>query len=185
MFIQIESTPNPNTLKFLPGITVNSGESIEFNNENAHKSSLASTLFEVLNVEKVFFGSDFISVTKSDNIEWELLKPRILAIMLDFFSTNSLSNNGENFEEEQEEFFDISDLDKVTQIKELIANYIKPAVAQDGGDIKFRGYKDGIVFVKLKGACSGCPSAQITLKEGIHSMLSYYIPDIQAVEDVQ
>ncbi|KJV69223.1 NifU family protein [Candidatus Neoehrlichia procyonis] len=185
MFIQIENTPNPNTLKFLPGVTVNSGESIEFDNENAYKSPLASSLFEIFNVKKVFFGSDFISVTKSDDIAWELLKPEILAIMLDFFSKNSLANDGENVEKELEEFFDANDLDKVTQIKELITNYIKPAVAQDGGDIKFRGYKDGVVFVKLKGACSGCPSASVTLKEGIYSMLSYYIPDIQAVEDVQ
>ena len=186
MFIQIEDTPNPNTLKFMPGIPVNNGKISEFSDSIIARSSpFATALFEIEYVVGVFFGGDFVSVTKSNDVEWDILKPEVLTVIMDFLTLNpndSLENN--NDEEDSQEFFDVKDEEIVSKIKELIDEYIKPAVAQDGGDIKFRGYSNGVVFVKLRGACSGCPSASITLKEGIYNMLTYYLPDIQNVESV-
>ncbi|ABD45419.1 NifU family protein [Ehrlichia chaffeensis str. Heartland] len=186
MFIQIGETPNPNTLKFMPGMPINNGKVSEFaDSVAAEGSSLATALFKIEYVKSVFFGGDFVSVTKSDDIEWDVLKPEILTVIMEFLTLNS-DNATESFDQEElEEFFDEKDIEMVGKIKELIDNYVKPAVIQDGGDIKFKGYSNGIVFVKLRGACSGCPSASITLKEGIYNMLSYYIPDIQGVESIQ
>ncbi|WDM85264.1 NifU family protein [Ehrlichia sp. JZT12] len=186
MFIQIEETPNPNTLKFMPGMPVNNGKISEFADDvTAESSPFATALFRIAHVKNVFFGGDFVSVTKSDDIDWDILKPEVLTVIMDFLTLNP-DNTIENLDEEEvEEFFDEKDIEMVNKIKELINDYVKPAVAQDGGDIKFRGYSNGIVFVKLRGACSGCPSASITLKEGIYNMLTYYIPDIQGVESIQ
>lgn len=186
MFIQIEETPNPDTLKFMPGVPVNNGKVSEFvDSVTAESSPLATALFKVEYVRGVFFGGDFVSVTKSSDIEWDVLKPEVLTVIMDFLTLNSDNATSDFDEEEMEEFFDEKDVEMVERIKELINNYVKPAVMQDGGDIKFKGYSNGIVFVKLRGACSGCPSASITLKEGIYNMLSYYIPDIQGVESIQ
>ncbi|CAH58499.1 NifU family protein [Ehrlichia ruminantium] len=185
MFIQIEDTPNPNTLKFMPGIPVNNGKIGEFTDSiTAESSPFAKALFEIEHIVSVFFGGDFISVTKSSDIEWDVLKPEILTVIMDFLTLNPNDSVENNDEEDLQEFFDAKDEEIVSKIKELIDDYIKPAVAQDGGDIKFKGYSNGIVFVKLRGACSGCPSASITLKEGIYNMLTYYLPDIQSVESV-
>ncbi|AAZ68831.1 NifU family protein [Ehrlichia canis] len=186
MFIQIEETPNPNTLKFMPGVPVNNGKVSEFaDNIAAESSPLAAALFKVEHVKGVFFGGDFVSITKSDEIEWDVLKPEVLTVIMEFLTLNPGDSTEDFNEEETDEFFDEKDVEMVDKIKELINDYVKPAVMQDGGDIKFKGYSNGIVFVKLRGACSGCPSASITLKEGIYNMLSYYIPDIQGVESVQ
>ncbi|GAT76624.1 NifU domain-containing protein [Ehrlichia ruminantium] len=185
MFIQIEDTPNPNTLKFMPGIPVNNGKIGEFTDSiTAESSPFAKALFEIEHIVSVFFGGDFVSVTKSSDIEWDVLKPEILTVIMDFLTLNPNDSVENNNEEDLQEFFDAKDEEIVSKIKELIDDYIKPAVAQDGGDIKFKGYSNGIVFVKLRGACSGCPSASITLKEGIYNMLTYYLPDIQSVESV-
>ncbi|GAT77657.1 NifU domain-containing protein [Ehrlichia ruminantium] len=185
MFIQIEDTPNPNTLKFMPGIPVNNGKIGEFTDSiTAESSPFAKALFEIEHIVSIFFGGDFVSVTKSSDIEWDVLKPEILTVIMDFLTLNPSDSVENNDEEDLQEFFDVKDEEIVSKIKELIDNYIKPAVAQDGGDIKFKGYSNGIVFVKLRGACSGCPSASITLKEGIYNMLTYYLPDIQSVESV-
>ncbi|CAI28250.1 Conserved hypothetical protein [Ehrlichia ruminantium str. Gardel] len=185
MFIQIEDTPNPNTLKFMPGIPVNNGKIGEFTDSiTAESSPFAKALFEIEHIVGVFFGGDFVSVTKSSDIEWDVLKPEILTVIMDFLTLNPNDSVENHDEEDLQEFFDAKDEEIVSKIKELIDDYIKPAVAQDGGDIKFKGYSNGIVFVKLRGACSGCPSASITLKEGIYNMLTYYLPDIQSVESV-
>ena len=185
MFIQIEKTPNPDTLKFMPGIPVNNGKVSEFvDSVTAENSPLATALFKVEYVTGVFFGGDFVSVTKSSDVEWDVLKPEVLTVIMDFLTLNSDNVTSGFDEEEMEEFFDEKDVEMVEKIKELINDYVKPAVMQDGGDIKFKGYSNGIVFVKLRGACSGCPSASITLKEGICNMLNYYIPDIQGVESI-
>ncbi|MBQ4874740.1 MAG: NifU family protein [Rickettsiaceae bacterium H1] len=184
MFIQTEDTPNPNTLKFLPGLTVVEKGTLEFvNEEEAKNSELASLLFKVRGVVGILFGYDFISVTKSAEKKWELMKPDILTLIMEYFTINSgrdiLSSNDINIE------YDESDNEVVKQIQELIYTRIKPAVMQDGGDIEFKKYKNGVVFLQLKGACSGCPSAAITLKDGIEDMLKYYIPQVQLVQAIE
>ncbi|GFY65064.1 histidine--tRNA ligase [Trichonephila inaurata madagascariensis] len=183
MFIQIEETPNPNTLKFLPGFAIlNEGETADFSNANEIKNSeLAANLFQIEHVVRVFFGHDFISVTKSNGINWDILKVEVLTTIMDHFTSGGKALDKEGVNDNNipdEEFFDENDIEIVNRIKELMESYIKPAVAQDGGDIKFRGYKDGIVYVELQGACSGCPSAAITLKQGVQNMLSYHIPEV-------
>ncbi|GFQ72285.1 histidine--tRNA ligase [Trichonephila clavata] len=183
MFIQIEETPNPNTLKFLPGFAIlKEGETADFSNANEIKNSkLAANLFQIEHVVRVFFGHDFISVTKLDGINWDILKVEVLTTIMNHFTSGGKALDKEGVNDNNipsEEFFDKNDIEIVNRIKELMESYIKPAVAQDGGDIKFRGYKDGIVYVELQGACSGCPSAAITLKQGVQNMLSYHIPEI-------
>jgi Fe-S cluster biogenesis protein NfuA len=186
MFIQIEETPNPNTLKFLPGFAIlNEGETADFSNANEIKNSkLAANLFQIEHVVRVFFGHDFISVTKLGEVNWDILKVEILTTIMDHFTSGkkALDDGEVNNNELEEEFFDENDIEIVNRIKELMESYIKPAVAQDGGDIKFRGYKDGIVYVELQGACSGCPSAAITLKQGVENMLNYHIPEVAGIE---
>lgn len=188
MFIQIEETPNPNTLKFLPGFAIlGEGETADFSNANEVKySRLAVNIFKIKNVVRIFFGHDFISVTKSEGINWDVLKVEILTTIMEHFTSGgkALDDGEDVINESKEEFFDENDIEIVERIKELMENYIKPAVAQDGGDIKFRGYKDGIVYVELQGACSGCPSAAITLKQGVENMLNYHIPEVAGIETV-
>ena len=192
MFIQIEDTPNPSTLKFLFSGTVAGVDcGVEFSNmAEADASPLAALLMAVEGVEKVFFGGDFVSITKNSDVTWETLKPEVLVVLTDYCSMHDgdqdqqVTKPKDDGGEEEKEFFDEQDSEVVTQVKELIENYVKPAVAQDGGDIKFRGYKEGVVFVHLRGACSGCPSAAVTLKDGVYGMLSYYIPEIKAVESI-
>lgn len=186
VFIQTEDTPNPNTLKFLPGLTVLKEGTLEFINEKgAQGSELALLLFRTKNVVRVLFGCDFISVTKSDDAHWHILKPDILTSIMEYFTINDEHTPFIEKEEKVSIDFDAKDNDVVQQIQELILNRVRPAVMQDGGDIEFRKYKDGIVYLQLKGACSGCPSAALTLKDGIEEMLKYYIPEIQSVEAIE
>lgn len=187
MFIQIEETPNPNTLKFLPGFAIlDEGKTAYFANAyEAKNSRLAMKLFCIEHIARIFFSYDFISVTKSNEVDWDVLKLEVLTTIMDHFTSGEKALNEEGVNDKlNEEFFDEDDVEIVNRIKELMENYIKPAVAQDGGDIKFRGYKDGIVFVELHGACSGCPSASITLKQGVRNMLSYHIPEVVGVETI-
>ena len=185
MFIQTEATPNPATLKFLPGRSVLDGTLEMTDREQATKSPLAEKLFDIPNVSGVFFGSDFITVTK-DAGEWQQLKPLILsAIMEHYMSGASLLKDGESAgESDEDEFFDAADAETVKTIKELIETRVRPAVANDGGDITFRGFKDGIVFLSMKGACSGCPSSTATLKHGIQNLLRHFVPDVTEVRPV-
>jgi Fe-S cluster biogenesis protein NfuA len=184
MFIQTEATPNPATLKFLPGREVlNEGTLDLRTREEGAKSPLAERLFEVPGVSGVFFGSDFITVTK-DSGEWTQLKPAILgAIMEHFVSGAPLLADGAG-EETEDEFFDTADSETVATIKELIETRVRPAVANDGGDITFKGFKDGVVFLSMKGSCSGCPSSTATLQHGIQNLLQHFVPDVTEVRPV-
>lgn len=183
MFIQTEATPNPATLKFLPGRPVLEGGTLDLRDrEQAAKSPLAERLFGIASVSGVFFGSDFITVTKTDG-EWQQLKPLILgAIMEHYMSGAPILKDGEKAGAgEADEFFDAADADTVKTIKELIETRVRPAVANDGGDITFRGFKDGVVYLNMKGACSGCPSSTATLRHGIQNLLRHFVPDVTEV----
>ena len=185
MFIQTESTPNPATLKFLPGRAVLENGTLDMRDrEQAAKSPLAERLFEIADVDGVFFGSDFITVSKIAG-EWQQLKPLVLgAIMEHFMSGAPLLKDGETNStqaDEDEEFFDAGDAETVKTIKDLIETRVRPAVANDGGDITFRGFKDGVVFLAMKGACSGCPSSTATLRHGIQNLLRHFVPEVQEV----
>jgi Fe-S cluster biogenesis protein NfuA len=182
MFIQTEPTPNPATLKFLPGRAVLASGTLDMRDkEAAAQSPLAERLFEVTGVSGVFFGSDFIAVTKAAG-EWQQLKPAILgAIMEHFMSGALIVRDGGAATAEGDEFFEAQDADTVAAIKELIEARVRPAVANDGGDITFRGFKDGVVYLDMKGACSGCPSSTATLRHGIQNLLRHYLPDVVEV----
>jgi len=185
MFIQTETTPNPATLKFLPGRPVMSDGVLDIPSvADAAKSPLAERLFGVAGVAGVFLGSDFITVTKSD-AEWQQIKPAILgAIMEHFMSGAPITSGAAEASGDADEFFDGKDAETVAIIKELIETRVRPAVANDGGDITFRGFKDGIVFLHMKGACSGCPSSTATLKHGIQNLLRHFVPDVVEVRPV-
>lgn len=181
MFIQTESTPNPNTLKFLPGIAVAPSGNREYKTiESADSSPLAKALFGLKGIESVFLGSDFISVTKSETSDWSALKLDILSTIMD----HAMAGKPIVLESEAEIHAVQADDKLSKEIIELIDTKVRPAVAQDGGDIVFRGFKDGTVFLELHGACSGCPSSSVTLKQGIERMLKHYIPEVEAVEAV-
>jgi len=187
MFIQTEATPNPATLKFLPGRPVLGEGTMEFRDPAESKGSpLASRLFEIDGVTGVFFGSDFISVTKGEG-EWQHLKPAILgAIMEHYLSGEAVAEGmptGTKAGEADEEFAP-QDEETVRTIKELLETRVRPAVAQDGGDITFQGYRDGVVFLHMRGACSGCPSSTATLRHGIENLLKHFIPEVQEVRPV-
>ena len=182
MFIQTETTPNPATLKFLPGCTVMAEGTANFAEPTATaRSPLAQALFAVDGVTGVFFGHDFITVTKGEDKEWDTLKPRILGGIMEHF-TKGLPVIAEGSEEAAESTAD--DTEIVTQIKELLETRVRPAVAQDGGDIIYHGFEDGIVYLQMQGACSGCPSSTATLKHGIENMLRYYVPEVKEVQAV-
>ena len=183
MFIQTEATPNPATLKFLPGRSVLENGTLDMpTRESAAQSPLAARLFDIPNVSGVFFGSDFISVTKTDG-DWQQMKPAILgAIMEHYMSGAPLLTEGAKPEHAAaEEFFDVKDAETVATIKDLIETRVRPAVAGDGGDITFRGYKEGVVYLNMKGACSGCPSSTATLRHGIQNLLRHFVPDVVEV----
>jgi Fe-S cluster biogenesis protein NfuA len=185
MFIQTEATPNPATLKFIPGRIVLDGGTIEFTNRDAAvRSPLAERLFGVPGVTSVFFGSDFVTVTKDDS-DWQHLKPAILgAIMEHYMSGAPLMADGSvggDEADDENEFFNESDAETVAQIKDLIETRVRPAVANDGGDITFRGFKDGIVYLNMKGSCAGCPSSTATLQHGIQNLLKHFVPDVVEV----
>jgi Fe-S cluster biogenesis protein NfuA len=182
MFIQTEATPNPATLKFLPGRAVLDSGTLDLRGKDeAAQSPLAERLFDISGVSGVFFGSDFIAVTKEAG-EWQQLKPMILgAIMEHFMSGAPLLATGGMGESDADEFFEAADAETVATIKELIETRVRPAVANDGGDITFRGFKDGVVYLNMKGACSGCPSSTATLRHGIQNLLRHFIPDVTEV----
>jgi Fe-S cluster biogenesis protein NfuA len=182
MFIQTEPTPNPATLKFLPGRPVLADRTLDMRGKaEAANSPLAERLFEIPNVSGVFFGSDFITITKSGG-EWQQLKPAILgAIMEHFMSGAPIVLDDTERALEAAEFYDEADKDTVDTIKELIETRVRPAVANDGGDITFRGFKDGVVYLAMKGACSGCPSSTATLRHGIQNLLRHFVPDVTEV----
>ena len=187
MFIQTESTPNPATLKFLPGREVmGEGAVADFPSaESAGRSPLAMALFAVPEVSRVFFGADFISVTNRDG-DWRHLKPAILGAIMEHFTQVLPLLEGAGEEAGAEENYSESDAEIVDQIKELIETRVRPAVAQDGGDIIFRGFDGatGVVALHLQGSCAGCPSSTITLRNGIENMLRHYVPEVTAVEAV-
>ena len=188
MFIQTESTPNPATLKFLPGRDVLEVGTADFPSaETASKSPLASRIFTVPGVTGVFFGSDFVTVTKSETVQWDHIKPAILgAIMEHFMSGRPIMGTAIAAEvsDEEGEFFEEGDETIVATIKELLDSRVRPAVAQDGGDITFHGFDRGVVYLHMKGACAGCPSSTLTLKMGIENLLRHYIPEVTEVRPV-
>ena len=190
MFIQTETTPNPSTLKFLPGRSVLTSGTLDIRTRDAaERSPLARRLFAISGVSGVFFGYDFVTVTKSDG-EWPHLKPAILgAIMEHFLSGDPLIEGDEaeaisEAQESEDEFFDASDRATVDTIKELLETRIRPAVAGDGGDIVFRGFKDGVVYLAMKGSCSGCPSSTATLKNGVQNLFRHFLPDVREVQAI-
>jgi len=185
MFIQTEATPNPATLKFLPGQAVLETGTLDMRDAaDAAKSPLAERLFAIKGVNGVFFGSDFITVSKADG-EWPQLKPAILgAIMEHFMSGAPLLKAGEAGGAADDEFFEAADEEVVTTIKDLIETRVRPAVANDGGDITFKGFKEGIVYLHMKGACSGCPSSTATLRHGIQNLLKHYVPEVVEVRPI-
>ena len=183
MFIQTEPTPNPATLKFLPGRTVLASGTLDMRDPRAAgQSPLAERLFDIPGVSGVFFGADFIAVTKSSG-EWQQLKPAILGSIMEHYMSGAPIVSGEDGADpaESAEFFDAKDSETVATIKELIEARVRPAVANDGGDITFRGFKDGVVYLDMKGACSGCPSSTATLRHGIQNLLRHYLPDVVEV----
>jgi len=186
MFIQTETTPNPATLKFLPGQVVldNGVEEFLDADDAARRSPLAARLFAIPGISAVFFGYDFITVTKQTG-QWEHLKPAILGTIMEHMMTGMPVmtkgiTSGEH--EETNEFFNPEDSEIVDTIKELIETRVRPAVAQDGGDITFRGFERGVVYLNMRGACSGCPSSTATLKHGIENLLRHFVPEIVGVE---
>lgn len=187
MFIQTEATPNPATLKFLPGKVVMETGTAEFRDAgSAAASPLAARIFSIPGVTGVFFGYDFVTVSK-DGPEWQHLKPAILGTIMEHFMSGapvmgSASTSAET--DSGEEFFDAGDETIVATIKELLETRVRPAVAQDGGDITFRGFKDGKVFLNMKGSCAGCPSSTATLKHGVQNLLRHFVPEVQEVEAV-
>ena len=190
MFIQTEATPNPATLKFLPGRSVLDAGTLDVRDRaEADRSPLAERLFEVPGVSGVFLGSDFITVTKTGG-EWDHLKPAILGAIMEHFMSGqpvmtSQSTITETADHELgEEFYDKEDEEIVLTIKELLDTRVRPAVAQDGGDITFRGFENGTVFLHMKGACAGCPSSTATLKHGIQNLLRHFVPEVQQVEQI-
>jgi Fe-S cluster biogenesis protein NfuA len=184
MFIETEGTPNPATLKFLPGREVLGNATADFAApEAAARSPLAAALFELPGVARVFLGADFITVTNSGAVAWQALKPQVLGAIMEHFVAGRPVIEGEAEMAAEEDVAD-EDAEIVAQIKELLDTRVRPAVAGDGGDIIFRGYRDGVVRLHMQGACSGCPSSTATLKHGIENMLRHYVPEVVAVEQV-
>ena len=185
MFIQTETTPNPATLKFLPGVAVMPDGTADYRTtEEAVNSPLAQRLFQIQGVQAVFLGADFVTVTKSDDVDWHLLKSSILGAIMEHLMAGlpvveGLDEGGPGAEEYAE-----ADAEIVSQIKELLETRVRPAVAQDGGDIVFRGYDEGIVYLHMQGACAGCPSSTATLKHGIENMLRHFVPEVNEVRPV-
>lgn len=183
MFIQTEQTPNPATLKFIPGRDVLGDRTADFPDaEAARRSPLAQRLFQVEGVTRVFLGADFVTITKGDEREWYLLKPALLGVIMEHFTAGRpilLDEEAANSDGAAED-----DDEVVTMIKELLDTRVRPAVAQDGGDIIFHGFEDGVVYLTMQGACSGCPSSTATLKMGIENMLRHYIPEVVEVRPV-
>jgi Fe-S cluster biogenesis protein NfuA len=192
MFIQTESTPNPATLKFLPGRVVLEEGTADFRDAGSarQESPLAGRLFDVPGVTGVFFGYDFVTITKQDGPDWQHLKPALLGAIMEHFMSGqpvlagTADHPGGSHDAPGEEFYEKEDEEIVLTIKELLDTRVRPAVAQDGGDITFRGYENGTVFLHMKGACAGCPSSTATLKHGIQNLLRHFVPEVQQVEQI-
>ena len=178
MFIQTEITPNPNSLKFIPGKIVSNNGSFEITKKDQVNNELVRNLLSINGVTGIFLGADFLSVNKEEKIEWDDIKHIVISLINDFYSS------GKKFvfdkEIEKEEKLDFADIEK--KIISILDSKIRPAVAKDGGDIKFKEFKDGIVKVQLQGSCSGCPSSTMTLKQGVQNLLCHYIPEVKKVE---
>ena len=179
MFVQSEFTPNPNSIKFLPGKTVSKSGSFEVTKKDETNNELIKNLFSVSGVESIFLGKDFISVNKQDNVEWDEIKHIIISLINDFYSTGKEYVVEKNLNESSENLEEIE-----MRIIKILDQKIRPAVARDGGDIKFKEFKDGIVKVQLQGSCSGCPSSTMTLKQGVQNLLCHYIPEVKQVEAI-
>ncbi|MEM1073518.1 MAG: NifU family protein [Pseudomonadota bacterium] len=185
MFIQTESTPNPATLKFLPGQTVLDMGTADFpSRETADKSPLAVRIFAVEGVTGVFFGNDFVTVTKSDEVDWDHIKPALLGAIMEHFQSGEPVMSGDQAVNSGHAEHTGEDGEVVRQIKELLDSRVRPAVAQDGGDITFHGFDRGVVYLHMQGACAGCPSSTLTLKMGIENLLRHYIPEVTEVRPV-
>jgi Fe-S cluster biogenesis protein NfuA len=188
MFIQTEATPNPATLKFLPGRVVLPEGTFEARDATAaSRSPLAQRLFDVPGVAGVYFGHDFISVTKAEGEnEWPQVKPALLGAIMEHFQSGApvLSEGTATGDDDGEEFYDAADHDTVVTIKDLLETRVRPAVASDGGDITFRGYKEGVVYLEMKGACSGCPSSTATLRNGVQNLFRHFLPEVREVQAV-
>jgi Fe-S cluster biogenesis protein NfuA len=186
MFIQTEATPNPATLKFLPGKPVLPGGARDYRDAGAAaESPLAQKLFAVRGVSGVFLGQDFITVTKAGG-EWQHLKPAILGLIMDHYLSGlpMLAGSAAQNDAGSEEFFEAGDAEIVTTIKQLLDTRVRPAVAQDGGDITFHGFREGVVYLNMKGSCAGCPSSTATLKHGIENLLRHFVPEVSEVRAV-
>ena len=182
MLVETVETPNPNSLKFIPNMTVSEIGPVEvFKNKEDKTIPLANNILAIEGVTSIFFGDDFISVNKKEPVKWDDLKPGIISEINDFYSKGNkvvLKKKLENKDQQKEES------EVVTKIKEVLASKIRPAVARDGGDIKFKSFNDGIVTVELQGSCSGCPSSTVTLKRGVENMLKHYVPEVNSVESI-
>lgn len=188
MFIETETTPNPATLKFLPGRPVMPGGTLDIRDAKAaEQSGLARALFTIEGVSGVFFGSDFVTVTKAAG-EWQHLKPAVLGAIMEHFTAGAPLLEGSATaglpSEDDEEFFDADDEETVETIKELLDTRVRPAVAGDGGDITFKGFRGGVVYLNMRGSCAGCPSSTATLKHGIENLLKHFVPAVAAVEQI-
>lgn len=187
MFIQTEATPNPATLKFIPGRDVYKDGTLEFNNRGAADfSPFAQSLFNIEGVKSVMFGDDFIAITKNSNIEWHHLKPEVLGTIMDGFVANMPIFIGTKDEYKPAPKYEGDTALVVAEIEELLLTRVRPAVAQDGGDIEFDSFDEdtGVVYLRMRGACSGCPSSAITLKNGVENMIKHYVPEVTRVEQV-
>lgn len=187
MFIQTETTPNEDSLKFIPGVPVTKGSTYEFLDlRSALKSPLATRLLNIEGIVGVFYGPDFVTCTKDDSFQWNILKPEVFAILMEHFSSGAPLFREEHQEGEGHEDTRVldSDSDIVAMIKELLETRVRPAIQEDGGDIEYRGFNEdnGTVYLKLMGSCRGCSSSEVTLKNGIERMLMHYVPEVQAVE---
>tara|TARA_Y100000591_G_scaffold102718_1_gene87354 strand:- start:363 stop:902 length:540 start_codon:yes stop_codon:yes gene_type:complete len=176
MFVQTEITPNPNSLKFLPGKVVSNHGSFEISKRDQSNNELVRNLFSINGVEGIFLGRDFISVNKYDDIEWDEIKHIIISLINDFYSSGKECVIEKDLNESNK---DLKEIEK--KIVKILNEKIRPAVARDGGDIKFKEFKDGVVKVQLQGSCSGCPSSTMTLKQGVQNLLCHYLPEVKEV----
>jgi Fe-S cluster biogenesis protein NfuA len=180
MFVQTEVTPNPNSLKFLPGKKVSNSGPYEITNKEDMKNELVRNILSINGVEGIFLGQDFISVNKNENIKWDEIKHIVISLINDFYADGKEFVIDENIKEED---LDLSEIE--SKIVKILEEKIRPAVARDGGDIKFKEFKDGIVKVQLQGSCSGCPSSTMTLKQGVQNLLCHYLPEVKEVVAIQ
>ena len=180
MFVQTEVTPNPNSLKFLPGKKVSNSGPYEITNKGDMKNELVRNILSINGVEGIFLGEDFISVNKNEKINWDEIKHIVISLINDFYSDGKEFVIDENIKEE------VNDLSEIEEkIVKILEQKIRPAVARDGGDIKFKEFKDGVVKVQLQGSCSGCPSSTMTLKQGVQNLLCHYLPEVKEVVAIQ